>query len=370
MTTSKLQTIYVGTYTEQAAPALGRSQGIYVYDFDPSNGELHFKHTISGVDNPSFLALTRDQRRLFAVNETAEFAGVPGGGVSILRVDPATANATLINAQPTHGVSPCYVRLSPDEQWVFVANYSSGNVTVLPVLADGSLGEASSIFQSHGHGADPERQESAHAHSVTFDPSERFVLVADLGLDQILIFTFDDHAGQLIPHDPPSAAASAPGAGPRHLQFHPNGRILYAINELDSTVAVYAWDQGNGTLELQQTLSALPADFTSASAAADIHITSSGRFLYTSNRWHDSIAVFAVDPVTSLLSLVEIVPSGGRTPRNFGFDLTENYLLVANQESDNLVTMRVDQVTGRLMPTGFSLDVPRPVFVIAVESRT
>ncbi len=356
-----MQTVYVGTYTHSGVDTFGRVDGIFVYDFDPAAGDLRFRHAAAGIVNPSYLALAPDRRTLFAVNE---LEGAPGG-ISALALDTAAGEPLLLNTQPVHGVAPCYICLAPSGKWALVANYGSGSVTVLPILADGQLGAAASIYQNRGCGADPKRQATPHAHCAVFAPDGR-LFVADLGVDCILIFHLDESTGELIPADPPGVA-SAPGAGPRHLTFGADGRCLYAVNELDSTVAVYAYDAAAGTLDSVQTISTLPDDFSGESAAAGIQIAPSGRFLYASNRGHDSVAVFAIDPPSGRLTRVEIVPSGGRTPRHIAFDRTGSYLLVANQGSSQLVTLRVDPAAGTLTPAGV-VDVHRPAFVMAVET--
>ncbi len=357
------QTVYVGTYTHSGVDTFGRVDGIYVYEFDPSTGELRFQHAAAGIVNPSYLALSADRRTMYAVNE---LEGAPGG-ISALALDSAAEAPLLLNTQPVHGVAPCYIGIDPSGRWALVANYGSGNVTILPILADGQLGEAASIYQNCGCGADPKRQATPHAHCAVFDPAGRRLFVADLGVDCILSFHLDEFTGELIPADP-SGASSAPGAGPRHLTFSADARFLYAVNELNSTVAVYAYDAAAGTLDSLQTISTLPDDFSGESWAGGIQIAPSGRFLYASNRGDDSIAVFAIDPTSGRLTRVEIAPCGGHWPRHIAFDRTGNYLLVANQHSSQLVTLRVDQTAGTLTPIQV-VEVSRPAFVMAVETE-
>ncbi len=355
-----LQTVYVGCYTHSGVDTFGRVDGIYVYDFDPSAGELRFRHATAGIVNPSYLALSADRRTLYAVNE---LEGAPGG-ISALALDSAAGAPLLLNTQPVHGTAPCYICLDPSGKWALVANYGSGNVTVLPILADGQLGAAASIYQSRGCGADPKRQATPHAHCAVFDPAGRHLFVADLGVDCLLSFHFDDATGQLIPADP-SGVASAPGAGPRHLVFSADARYLYAVNELDSTVAVYAYAAATGTLTPVQVISTLPDGFSGESWAGGIQIAPSGRFLYASNRGDDSIAVFAIDAPSGRLARVEIAPCGGRWPRHIAFDRTGDYLLVANQRSEQVVILRADPDAGTLTPAG-EVAVSNPAFVIAI----
>ncbi len=359
MTTQQRQIVYVGTYTEGWGNPAPRDESMFVYEFDPSNGSLKLLRTINGVRNPSFLTVTKDH--IFSVNELGEFKGVPGGGATAIN----RATGQIINQQPTHGADSCNIILDPSGRWLFTANYTSGSITVFPVKANGQLGEAAQVVQDHGHGVNPDRQEGPHIHCVGFAPDGRYVFASDLGLDQIKIFTLDLSSGQLTPNDP-AWATTEPGAGPRHFLFHPNGRYLYVTTELSATVAVFAYDAGRGTLTPIQTIPTLPADYKGKNLTADIHIASSGRFLYVSNRGYDSIVVYSVDAATGRLTLVESVSAGGKTPRNFAFDLTECYLLVAHQDSASITTFHVDQTSGKLTPTGQRVSLPYPVCVKVV----
>ncbi|PYV29314.1 MAG: hypothetical protein DMG22_23340 [Acidobacteria bacterium] len=250
-------------------------------------------------------------------------------------------------------------------KFVMAANYTGGSVAVFPVLADGRLGEASAFVQHHGSSVNPERQEGPHAHSIAPSPDNRFVLAADLGLDRLLVYHFDPAQGSLKPNDPPFATVK-PGAGPRHFAFHPGGRFVYTINEMGSTITAFSYDAMRGSLREFQTVSTLPKDFAGASDTAEIEVHPSGKFLYGSNRGHDSIAVFAIDDKMGTLTPVEHVPTEGKTPRSFAIDPAGSYLLVANQDSDNLVVFRIDARTGRLAPSDKVSDVPSPVCVIFV----
>jgi 6-phosphogluconolactonase len=365
MTNGQQQLIYVGTYTE-LTDLPSRSESIYIYDFDSDSGKLDLRSVIHDVANPSFLTISKDRRHLFAVNELAEFAGIPGGGVSALSLHPDSAS--FINAQPTHGAYPCYIMLDSTEKWVLVANYGGGNITVLPIADDGSLGAATAVIQNQGQTGPQPEQDKPHAHCVIFAPDQQYVFVADLGLDQILIFRFDSVNGQLLPHAVPTIATE-PGAGPRHLEFHPNGRYLYVSNELNSTIGIYEYDPDQGTLKQKQIISTLPHDFAGSNSVADIRVARSGLFLYVSNRGHDTIAVFAIDPNQGTVSLVEIVSSGGQKPRNFALDLNDNFLLVAHQDSHNLVVFQVDKNSGRLTQTDHTLSIPSPVCVRVVAGN-
>lgn len=345
--------LYVGTYTK------GTSEGIYCLRFDSESGRLEVETVVKGVTNPSFLALDRSRGRLFCVNETAEFEGRPGGYASSFALDVDTGNVRPLNRRSTHGADPCYLTIHPDGRFVLVVNYTGGSLAVLPVGNDGRLGEATDIVQHTGSSVKP-RQQGPHAHSVVLDTSGRFAYAADLGLDKVMIYRFDERAGKLIPSTP-AWADLKPGAGPRHLEFSPDGSRLYVANELDSSLTVFSLDRRTGGLEHRQTLSTLPAGFEGENFPADVHIARSGRFVYVSNRGHDSIAAFAVETEKGVVSSVQHQPTGGTWPRNFTIDPTGAYLLVANQRSNTITVFAIDPEAGTLAPNGQSADVPSPV---------
>jgi 6-phosphogluconolactonase len=334
--------LYVGTYTS------GKSEGIYIYRFNSTTGALTKSGSIKS-ENPSFLALDPAKRFLYAVNEN------PTGTVSSFRIDPKSAELTFLNQQSSGGADPCYLSVDRKARSLLVANYTSGNVSVLPILRDGSLSSTIEVEQHHGAGP-REQQKGPHAHCIRLDRLNRHALAADLGIDKLLIYRFG--AGKL---GDAQEALLHPGAGPRHLTFHPNGKYVYVINELDSSLTTFRYDAVKGTLQQFETLSTLPRDFVGTSYCADIHISRSGRFIYGSNRGHNSIVVFAVDGRTGRLNLVEHVSTEGNWPRNFTLDPSEKFLLVANQRSDNVVTFRVDAATGRLTPAGQQAEIPVPV---------
>jgi 6-phosphogluconolactonase len=346
--------VYVGTYTT------GKSEGIYLYRLNLSSGELKHVATTKGVVNPSFLALAPSRRYLYAVNEVEDFAGKKSGAVSAFAVDQRTGELRLLNQQPSLGADPCYVDVDAGGRFVLVANYTGGNVTVFPVQGDGSLGEATDMRQAQGSSVNRERQEGPHAHCIVLDPTNRFAYQCDLGTDKIMIFRFDARHGKLLPNEPPWAQVK-PGAGPRHLAFEPSGKYVLVLNELHSTVTAFTRDPEKGSLKELQTLSTLPKDFTGTNTGADIHVSPNGRFLYCSNRGHDSIAIFTIDPGHGALISVGHEFTRGMTPRNFAIDPAGGFLLVANQKSDNIVVFRLDQKTGRLSPTGQLAQVPSPV---------
>jgi 6-phosphogluconolactonase len=351
------QMVYAGTYTQ------GKSKGIYLLELDMETGALTVAGSGPQVVNPSFLAIHPNRRFLYACNETGDFEGQKSGAVSAFAIAPETGQLTLLNRQASRGTAPCHLTVDREGKHVLVANYSSGSVAVLPILPDGKLGPATGFVQHEGHGPNPARQEGPHAHSINLDAANRFAVAADLGLDKLMVYRLDAARGTLTPNDPPSAPV-APGAGPRHFAFHPNGRFAYVINELNSTVTAFAWDALHGTLKELQAISTLPPDFQGTNYPAEVQVHPSGKFLYGSNRGHDSIVIYTINARTGQLRRIGNQPTGGRNPRNFCLDPTGTYLLAANQDSDNIVVFRIDPKTGGLSPTGHTAEVPKPVCVL------
>lgn len=354
--------VYVGTYSKVGQPGRGRAEGIYVYRQDEATGELTLLQTVADVPNPSFLALHPGGDALYAVNETLGIDDHAGGAVSAFARDRQSGELTYLNREESHGNDPCHLDVDPTGTLVLVANYNSGSVAALPLGADGRVGPASFTDQHAGSSANPSRQGEAHAHAFAIAPGGRFAICPDLGMDFVFVYRLDAATKSVAPNDP-LGARMAPGAGPRHLDFHPNGRWVYLINELDSTVTACAWDAERGALEPFQTVSTLPDGYTGETTCADIHVAPSGRFVYGSNRGHDSIATFAVDGATGRLTPVGHTPTGGRTPRNFALDPTGIFLYAANQNSDTIVTFRLDPDTGLPAPTGQVTAVPSPVCI-------
>jgi 6-phosphogluconolactonase len=351
--------VYVGTYTR------GQSRGIYLCHLDPGTGRIQTLTLAGETDNPSFLAIHPTRRYLYAVGEISNYAGRKSGAVSAFRIDPETGLLALLNQQPSQGTGPCHVVVDRTGRNVLVANYGSGSAACLPIARDGRLGKATSSVQHEGSSVNPRRQQGPHAHAIELDAANRFAFVPDLGLDKVFIYRFDAERGQLAPNDPPWVAV-APGSGPRHFAFHPSGRFAYVINEMGSTVTAFRYDAPRGALESIQTVSTLPEGFKGENTTAEIAVHPSGKFLYGSNRGHDSIAIFAIDASTGKLRAVGHEPTQGKTPRNFALDPTGRYLLAANQATDNVVVFRIDATTGALRPTGHSLGVPSPVCVVVV----
>ncbi len=348
--------VYIGTYTG------GGSKGIHVFHLNPSSGALDPAGVGEGVTNPSFLALHPGGRFLYAACETGNYGGKKTGSVAAFAVDPKTGALTLLNQQPSEGTSPCHLVVDREGKHVLVANYSSGTVAALPVGGDGRLGPATSVAKHEGSSVNPRRQKEPHAHSINLDAAGRFAFAADLGIDKVMVYRFDPGKGTLAAHDP-AFAAMAPGSGPRHFAFHPGGRYAYVINELLSTVTAFGYDAERGTLKEIQTVTTLPQDFQGNNSTAEIRVSPDGRFLYGSNRGHDSLAIFSIDPETGRLTPSGHQPTGGKTPRNFGIDPSGTWLLAANQNSDTVVAFRIDRATGKPQPTGTVLQVSKPVCV-------
>lgn len=348
--------MYVGTYTG------AESKGIYAYRFDAATGQATPIGLVAESVNPSFLAIDPTRRFLYAANEVADYQGQKSGAVSAFAIDRKSGKLTLLNEVPSQGAGPCYVSLDKTGKHVLVANYDSGSVAVFPVLKDGKLGAASSVIQHRGHGPNPERQEGPHAHQIELSSDNRFALVADLGLDQLLVYRFDAAKGSLAENDPPFAKVD-PGAGPRHFVFHPDNKFVYVIDEMASTVTTFAYDVANGGVQPLAAVSTLPEGFKGKNDTAEIEVDAGGKFLYGSNRGHDSIAVFAIDAATGLPKLLETVPSGGRTPRNFAIAPGGGFLLAANQDTHSIVVFKIDRQTGHLTPTGKALEIHSPVCI-------
>jgi len=349
--------VYVGGSTKDKGGAIHR------YHLEPATGKLTWIGATTGLANPSFLAIHPSRRFLYAVNEVGNFAGGKSGAVSAFAIDPQSGDLTFLNQQPSGGPGPCHLVVDRKGSHVLAANYSGGSVCVLPIGSDGRLGAATAFVQHEGRSVDPRRQTAPHAHSIHLDAANRFAFAVDLGLDKVLVYRFDAAKGTLAANEPPSASV-APGAGPRHFAFHPNGRTAYAINELDSTVTAFRYDAKRGVLATLQTVSTLPAGFSGENYPAEVQVHPSGKFLYGSNRGHDSIAVFAIDERAGTLRPVGHEPTQGKWPRHFGIDPSGACLVAANQNSGNLVVFRIDPATGVLKPTGQAAEVPAPVCVV------
>lgn len=354
--------MYIGTYT--TAP----SKGIYAYRFEGATGAVT-PMAAAGLavetENPSFLAVHPNQRFLYAVNEISKYDGKAAGSVSAFAIDRATGRLTLLNRVSTRGADPCHLAVDTSGKWLFVANYSGGSIAAFPVGDDGKLGEASAFFQHTGASVNKARQSGPHAHATVVSPDNRFVLAADLGLDKVFTYRLDPAKGGLAPE--PQFTAIAPGSGPRHLAFRPDGKFVYVLKEMLSAVVAFRYDAGAGTLAEVQTVSTLPPGFTAENSGAEIVVHPGGRFVYTSNRGQDSIAVFGIDAAKGTLTPVDGISTQGKTPRGFAIDPSGRFLVAANQNSSTLVVFRIDQATGALTPARTTVQVPTPVSVVFVK---
>uniref|UniRef100_A0A7C4LQC9 Lactonase family protein n=1 Tax=Schlesneria paludicola TaxID=360056 RepID=A0A7C4LQC9_9PLAN len=347
--------VYFGTYTGP------HSRGIYQARFDAETGRLEAVELAGEAVNPSFLAVHPNRKFLYAVGEIGNFEGQKTGGVSAFAIDSASGKLTLLNQQSSQGAGPCHIVVDRAGTSVLVANYGGGSVASLPLAADGRLQPAASAIQHEGRSVNPRRQEQPHAHSINLDPLNRFAFAADLGLDKILIYRFDSATSRLTPHS--AAGVVAAGSGPRHFAFHPSGRFAYVINELANTVTAFAFDGEAGTLTELQTITTLPADFQGTSYTAEVVVHPTGRYLYGSNRGHNSLAIFRIEEATGRLTPLGHVSTGGKTPRNFQVDPTGRWILAANQGTNTVVVLKIDLASGAVTPTGQSVAVPTPVCI-------
>jgi 6-phosphogluconolactonase len=355
--------VYFGTYTG------AKSKGIYVSRMDAA-GKLTEPELAATTVNPTFLATDPRQHFLYAANEIGNYQGQKAGGVTAFALDAKSGKLTELNEQSSGGDGPCHVSVDATGKTVLVANYGGGSVAALPVNSDGSLAPAATFIQHQGSSVVLQRQAGPHGHFIIADPANRFALACDLGLDKVLIYKLDAKKALLTPNDP-AFVPLKPGAGPRHLAFHPNGKFVYVIDELDCTLTVFSYDAKHGALTEIQNLSTLPAGETKKSnySCAEVVVHPSGKFLYGSNRGHNSIVLFDIDEKTGKVTLVEHTPTGGKTPRNFNLDPSGHFLLAANQDSGNVLAFSIDPKTGHLTPTGQQLQIGSPVAIVFVPVR-
>jgi len=353
---------YFGTYTNN-----GKSKGIYCYKLDLASGKLTSVGVTEGIKNPSFVSIHPSGNYLYAVSEVSDADGKPGGAVSAFALDRKTGALKPLNHQSSEGAGPCHVAVDKTGKVAIVANYGSGSIASLPIKSDGSLEKAATAIQHEGSSVVPSRQAGPHAHSINVSADNRFAIAADLGLDKLLIYKLDPAKGTLAANDPAFAKTPA-GGGPRHFAFHPNGRFAYNCNEISSSVTAHAYDAAKGTLTEIQTISTLPEE-TKGNSTAEIQVHPSGKFLYCSNRGHDSLAIFTIDEKTGKLTAAGHQKTLGRTPRNFGIDPTGRYVIACNQATDNVAVFRVDEGSGKLSQVGEPISVPTPVCVkfLAIE---
>lgn len=344
--------ILAGTYTQ------GKSKGIYLLSFDPATGALANEGLAAETEQPSFLILSKDQKRVYAVNETETFQGQPGGGISAFQWDEGGAQLSLLNDANTRGAHPCYLSLSSKGRFLSVANYTGGNIALFELDGKGALQEGPAIRQHSGSGPNAARQEGPHAHCVAWRPDGKYLYAVDLGIDQVLAYPFDETNGTL--GEALTAIQVKGGSGPRLLAFHPSQKLAFLVNELTCTVVSMSYEEESPAFTPIQEERTLPATFTGENTCAHIQLSPDGRFLYVSNRGHDSIAAFAVSS-EGALKQVEAEPALGGHPRFFTISPDGNYMLVANRDSDSVVVFRIDQENGKLEPTGGRAEVYSPV---------
>jgi 6-phosphogluconolactonase (cycloisomerase 2 family) len=329
---------------------------------DPATGVWEQSHVLTGITNPSFLALDPRQRFLYCVH------GGSGEGVSSFAISAGSGALSYLNTQPSGGTNPVHLSIHPSGRCLVVANYTGGTVAMLPITPDGSVGQPTHVLGLTGEpGPDPVEQPGPHPHDIPLDPSGRFAVVPDKGLDRVFVFRLDTASGQLVPTSQGSIKAR-PGAGPRHAAFHPRAPYLYVINELDSTVSGYRFDADSGALESLQVIATLPPDFSARSTGAEIAVAPSGRVVYASNRGHDSIAVFGVDEGSGQLTPLGWEPTQGRQPRHFALDPSGTFLYAANQASDTITTFRIDPTRGTLTSTGQVVRTGSPVSIVFADN--
>ncbi len=348
--------VYLGSSTS------GESGGIHVCELDLASGRLTAPREAVATASAPFLALHPTGKYLYSVGSARDSDGKRVGAVRAFAVDRKTGGLTFLNHQSARGSGPCHLVVDATGRNVLIANYGSGSVAAVPIAEDGRLREATGFVQHEGSSVNKRRQSDPHAHSINVDPGNRFAFAADLGLDKVLVYRLDPTKGTLTPNDPP-AAKVAPGSGPRHFAFHPSGRYAYVINELLSTVTAFSYDAAKGVLSELHTITTLPPDFKGDTTTAEVQVHPSGKFLYGSNRGHNSLAIFSINAKTGRLEAIGHQPTGGKTPRNFGIDPTGQCILAANQASDLVVVFRVDQKTGLLSPTDHAVTVGRPMCV-------
>jgi 6-phosphogluconolactonase len=360
--------VYVGTYSEPilfgtGQVVRGQGKGIYRFRLDADAGALTLDGIAEGVRNASYLAFDPNRRFLYCVNELKEFEGEASGAVSAFAIDPDTGDLAFLNMKASHGTDPCHLTVDATGRFLLVANFASGSVCVLPIDTDGSLQDASQVIQHQGSSVDSKRQTGPHAHAVILDNANRHLFVPDLGIDKVMIYAFDAATGHLAPNSAQPFMPTKPGAGPRQIVMHPGGAFAYLINELDSTMTACRYAADTGSLIEIQTLSTLPEGFKGENTCAEVQIAPSGRFLYGSNRGHNSIAIFAIDSHAGTLTPIGHESTLGEIPRNFEVSPTEEFLAAANQASNNVVMFRVDRENGTLTATGNVVEAGTPICV-------
>jgi 6-phosphogluconolactonase len=348
--------VYVGTYTGTGG------EGIYAYRFNPTSGALNSLGLMAKTDNPSFLALDADGKFLYAVNELDSFQGEASGALSVFSINKETAALKLLQQIPSLGAAPCHVSLDKSGKFLLVANYNGGNAAVFPISGDGTLGTQTAFIQNSGSSVNADRQAAAHAHFIQVTNDNKFAMIADLGIDQVIVQKFDSNTGALSALDS-GFVRMIPGSGPRHLAYAPDGKFVYVLNELTSAIAACSFESETGAMKTIQTISTLPDNFSGSNTTAEIAIDTQGKFLFASNRGDDTIAIYSIDNNTGKLTFIERISTGGKTPRHFEIDPTGQWLIAANQNSDNMVLFKIDHTNGRLVQTSVTSGISAPVCV-------
>ena len=358
--------LFVGTYTRTEGHVDGKAEGIYTYRMDAETGELTYLYTTKNLVNPSYITIHPNKQFLYAVNELSRDNDAQLGTINAYAIHPTTKALTFLNTQRIEPNAPCHISVDPRGNYALVANYKTGTVAVLPILANGHLGKPTDTIQHIGNGPHP-RQLSPHAHFADFSPDGKFVTAVDLGIDKVMLYELDPKNGKLNAAEHPSVSVTA-GAGSRHLNFHPNGKWVYVINELNSTIEAFTFDKDNAKMERFQIISSLPEGYTGEGNCAAIHVHPNGKFLYGSNRKdHHSIGVFSIDAQTGRLQLVEHESTQGHSPRDFTIAPNGKFLLAANQDTDAIITFEIDDKTGALTPNGRVASVKTPACLKFLE---
>jgi 6-phosphogluconolactonase len=356
--------VYVGTYTSSGPAKDTGSKGIYVYRFNSSTGDIQSVGLAAQTDQPSFLAVDPGDKFLFAANESDTYQGQPTGGVSAFSMNRSTGMLSFLNEVPSRGAGPAHITVDHTGKFALASNYDGGNLAVFAIHADGRLGDASDFVQHHGSSVNKNRQAGPHVHEIVVAPDNRFALSTDLGLDELFVYPFDSNTGKL---GDPRIIKLAPGLGPRHLAFSPDGKFVYLVSEMGSAVTVLSYAAKEGAMTVIQTVNLAPEN-ENRQSAAEIAVGTSGKYLYASNRGDDFLAVYSIQNDTGQVTRTETVPLDGKTPRDFAIDPTGHWLWDANQDSGNIIVFRIDQQTGKLLPSGMSLKVPAPTCVLFVPA--
>jgi 6-phosphogluconolactonase len=354
--------VYVGTYTGTG------SEGIYAYRFNPASGELKSIGLVAKTDNPSFLVMDANGKFLYAVNELDSFQQKASGAISVFSINKETAALQLMQQIPSLGAAPCHVSLDKSGRYLLVANYNGGNAAVFPIASDGTLGQQSAFIQNSGSSINAARQTGPHAHFIQVTNDNNYAMIADLGIDQVIVQKFDSNAGTLTPLDSGFVKVT-PGSGPRHLAYAPDGKFVYVLNELTSSISAFTFDQSSGKMNEIQVLSTLPDNFSGSNSTAEIAIDAQGKFLYASNRGDDTIAIYSIDNSDGKLTFIDRIPTGGKTPRHFEIDPSGQWLFAANQNSDNIVVFKIDQTNGQLILQSEISGISSPVCVRFLEAQ-